>query len=146
MKLETFTENWDSKVPSVGTLLAYLESTKIRFFFFFLGIKLCCFLRWNFQHLSQNFYSFNSFRQFLFPLFSIPCLIELKFCKVSNWCWKFQKKIIPKKMIQAKRVPTDDVCCPNFQWRFWWNPLRQLRPMPSHFTLLFFWLQLLKIT
>ena len=26
-----------------------------------------------------------------------------------------QKKFIPKKMIQAKRVPTDDVCCPNFQ-------------------------------
>ena len=24
---KTFTENWDSKAPSVGTLLAYLETT-----------------------------------------------------------------------------------------------------------------------
>ena len=26
-KIKTFTENWDSKAPSVGTLLAYLETT-----------------------------------------------------------------------------------------------------------------------
>ena len=26
-KVKTFTENWDSKAPSVGTLLAYLQTT-----------------------------------------------------------------------------------------------------------------------
>ena len=26
-KIKTITENWDSKAPSVGTLLAYLETT-----------------------------------------------------------------------------------------------------------------------
>ena len=27
VETKTFTENWDSKAPSVGTLLAYLETT-----------------------------------------------------------------------------------------------------------------------
>jgi hypothetical protein len=29
--LKTFPENWDSKAPSVGTLLAYLETMKLTY-------------------------------------------------------------------------------------------------------------------
>ena len=41
-KCKTYTENWDSKRQSAGTLLAYLE-TMLKIMLFFLGIKLFCF-------------------------------------------------------------------------------------------------------
>ena len=42
-KSKTFTENWYSKVPSFGTLLAYLETTAE--IIYVLGIQLFCFSR-----------------------------------------------------------------------------------------------------
>ena len=56
-----------------------------------------------FRETSQNFNSFSSFRQLLFLFFlCICCLIELKFCKVSqnsfaNRCWKYQSSILKNK-------------------------------------------------
>ena len=74
-----------------------------------LGIKLFLFFKiesWNFQHLfekefretSQNFNSFSSFRQFLFPHFVSIVWLNWNFMKLSrnsfsNRCWKFPKKI-----------------------------------------------------
>ena len=69
---KTVAEIWDSKTPSVGTILA------CRSYFFrnktFLFFKI---ERWNFQHLfekknpetSQNFNSCSIFRQFLLPIY-----------------------------------------------------------------------------
>ena len=66
-------------------------------------------------------------------IFSIGCLIELKFCEVSrnsisNRCWKFQLSILKnKKVLFLKKYflsrtamidPKDGVSRPNFQWRF----------------------------
>ena len=75
----------------------------------FLFYKIEC---WNFQvrfeikirETSQNFNSFRLFRQLLFSYFSIVCLIELKFCKVSgnsisNWTWKFELSIFKNKKV-----------------------------------------------
>ena len=63
----------------------------------FLFIKI---ENWNFQHLfeiefretSQNFNSYGSFRQLLFSFF-IGCLIELKFCKVSQFFFNQMLKV-----------------------------------------------------
>ena len=47
---KTLPENWDSKAPSVGTLLAYLETTA--YIIFLLGIKLFCFSRYKVEIFS----------------------------------------------------------------------------------------------
>ena len=85
---KTFPENWDSKAPSVGTLLAYLETTA--YIIFFLGIKLFCFKieSWNFQYLfkiefCETSHNFCSFRQLLFSFFF----------QLSDWVeifWRFR--------------------------------------------------------
>ena len=69
-------------------------------------------------------------------IFSIGCLIELKFCEVSrnsfsNRCWKFQLSILKnKKVLFLKKYflsrcqyqnKKNFVYWPNFQWRFWGN-------------------------
>ena len=51
-----------------------------------------------------NFSVHRLHRQFLFPFFSMDCLIELKFCEVSrnsflNRCWKFQLWILKNKKV-----------------------------------------------
>ena len=39
----------------------------------------------------------------------------------SSLSWKTKKNIIQALVSrETKRVPSDGVCCPNFQWRFWW--------------------------
>ena len=71
----------------------------------------------------------------LFTFFSLGCLIELKFCEVSqnsfsNRCWKFQLFILKnKKVLFLKKKcfflllsiskQKSFVYWPNFQWRFW---------------------------
>ena len=58
--VKTVAENWDSKAPSVGTILAYFHKT------------------------SQNFNSFSVFKKKIIYIFSIVCLMELKSCEVSR--------------------------------------------------------------
>jgi hypothetical protein len=70
--IKTFPENWDSKAPSVGTLLAYLGTMAKIIYFMFFKIE-----SGNFQHLFEkefrktlrNFNSFSSFRQLFFHMF-----------------------------------------------------------------------------
>ena len=65
-------------------------------------------------------------------IFSIGCLIELKFCEVSrnsfsNRFWKFQLSVLKnKKVLFLKKIKPlsiskqrSFVYRPNFQWRFW---------------------------
>ena len=93
--------------PSFGCILAVRPK---KYFFrnkTFLFFKI---ESWNFQvqceirETSQNFNSFSLFRQLLFLSFFIGCLIELKFCEVSqysisNWTWKFQLSILKNKKV-----------------------------------------------
>ena len=76
-------------------------------------------------------------------IFSLGCLIELKFCEVSrnsfsNRSWKFQLSILKNKKVlflkkniflavvskHAKIIPKDGASRPNFQWRFWKEQLK----------------------
>ena len=66
-------------------------------------------------------------------IFSIGCLIELKFCevspnsffkqilKVSAFCLEKQKSFIPKRNVKLLSISKQKsfVYRPNFQWRFW---------------------------
>ena len=87
---KTVAENWDSKAPSVGTILAYgLDHI-------FLGVKLFDFqdrkLKFSasvWKRISQKLIQL--IQTIFISVFSIRCLIELKF---------------------------GEVCCPNFQRRF----------------------------
>ena len=123
--------------PSFGSILAIW----LKKYFFrnktFLFFKI---ESWNFQNLfeiefretSQNFNSFSLFRQLLIFVFSIVCLIELKFCEVSrnsfsNRFWKFLLSIILEKVLFLKKTfnllsiskQKSFVYRLNFQWRFW---------------------------
>ena len=98
-------------------------------------LKLSASVRKEFPETSQSFNSFSSFRQLLISFFSICCLIELKFCEVSqnsfsNRRWKFQQSILKNKnkifmrkiffrLLSISKQKKSFVYWPNFQWRFW---------------------------
>ena len=104
---KTFPENWD-KAPSVGTLLALDYGLNYIFFrnktFLFFKLKLSASV-W--KRISWNLTKFQLIQliQTIFiSIFSIRCLIELKFCEVSrnsflNRCWKFQLSILKNKKV-----------------------------------------------
>ena len=101
------------------------------------------------SRLLKHSYEVVSFSQFFYPephkisthsvifIFSIGCLIELKFCEVSrnsfsNRYWKFQLSILKnKKVLFLKKIwfrplsiskQKSFVYWPNFQRRFWLRP------------------------
>ena len=92
---KTFTENWDSTRHLVDfSWLIYRLRSKLYFFrnktFLFFKIE-----SWNFQHAVWNSISWNLTKFQLIQLiqtifisiFSIPCLIELKFWEISRICF-----------------------------------------------------------
>ena len=97
----------------------------------FLGVKFFCFV----QHLFEiEFQLIQLIQTIIIFIFSIGCLIELKFCEVSwisfsNRCWMFQLFILKNKkgLFLKKNILSPltisklnfFVYWPNFQWSFW---------------------------
>ena len=80
---------------------------------------------WNFLHLfekefretSQNFNSFSLFRQFFFSNFSIGCLIEMKFCQVSQKSFSnrfdsaIENQVFPIYQLSTQNTPSPCANC-----------------------------------
>ena len=92
VRCKTFPENWDSKVPSVGTLLAYLETTTTETF------GIC--LKKNF--VKPHNISTQSDNETMYTKYvNKNCLDEFLFeqmLKVSAFYLEKQKSLIPKKI------------------------------------------------
>ena len=106
---------------------------------------------WNFQHLFAN--KFHETSQFqviqliqtiVIHIFSLGCLIELKFCEVSrnsflNRCWKFQLPILKnKKVLFLKKIIFWSLSLSK-QKRFVYWVLTQFSGKVLHFVTFFFW-------